>query len=105
MAYLPTPIATARFTDPAAALVQARKIYDIGLAHLRKAMQRYVAGDTLPGHVRACYPFVRVQTDTVLRSGGDASARLSYGFVAGPGRFETTLTRPDLFGAVAEPPD
>jgi AMP nucleosidase len=25
------------------------------------------------------------------------SARLSYGFVAGPGRFETTLTRPDLY--------
>lgn len=98
MAYLPTPIATVRYTDPAAALAQARKIYDIGLTHLRKAMQRYVAGETLPGHVRACYPFVRVQTDTVLRSGSNASARLSYGFVAGPGEFETTLTRPDLFG-------
>ena len=98
MAYLPTPIATVRYTDPAAALAQARKIYDIGLVHLRRAMQRYVAGETLPGHVRACYPFVRVQTDTVLRGGSDASARLSYGFVAGPGKFETTLTRPDLFG-------
>ena len=98
MAYLPTPVATARYTDPAAALAQARKIYDLGLAHLRKAMQRYVAGDTLPGHVRACYPFVRVQTDTVARSTSVDSARLSYGFVAGPGKFETTLTRPDLFG-------
>ena len=98
MAYLPTPIATAKFTDPAAALAQARKIYDISLAHLRKAMQRYVAGDTLPGHVRACYPFVRVQTDTVARSASVDGALLSYGFVAGPGKFETTLTRPDLFG-------
>ena len=98
MAYLPTPIATAKFTDPAAALAQARKIYDISLAHLRKAMQRYVAGDTLPGHVRACYPFVRVQTDTVARSASGDGALLSYGFVAGPGKFETTLTRPDLFG-------
>ena len=98
MAYLPTPIANTRHTDPAAALAQARKIYELSLAHLRKAMQRYVAGDTLPGHVRACYPFVRVQTDTVLRRSSADSARLSYGFVAGPGKFETTLTRPDLFG-------
>ena len=53
MAYLPAPISTMRFTDPAAALAQARKIYDLGLAHLRRAMQRYVAGDALPGHARA----------------------------------------------------
>jgi hypothetical protein len=44
-------------------------------------------------HVRACYPFVRVHTDTVAR----ADSRLAYGFVAGPGVYETTLTRPDLF--------
>jgi len=86
-----------RFTDPAAALAQARLIYDNSIAHLRQAMQRYVAGEDLPGHVRGCYPFVRVQTDTVTRQTSSASARLSYGFVAGPGRFETTLTRPDLY--------
>jgi AMP nucleosidase len=43
--------------------------------------------------VRACYPFVRVHTATVAR----ADSRLAYGFVAGPGTYETTLTRPDLF--------
>jgi len=86
-----------RFTDPAAALAQARLIYDNSLTHLRQAMQRYVAGEDLPGHVRACYPFVRVQTDTVTRQSSSESSRLSYGFVAGPGRFETTLTRPDLY--------
>ncbi len=32
------------------------------------------------------------------RTTGDTS-HLSYGFVAGPGRFETTLTRPDLYAA------
>jgi len=97
MPYLPAFIAPMRFTDPAAALAQARLIYDNSIAHLRQAMQRYVAGDDLPGHVRACYPFVRVQTDTVTRQASSESARLSYGFVAGPGRFETTLTRPELF--------
>ena len=97
MSYLPAFIAPMRFTDPDAALAQARLIYDTSIAHLRQAMQRYVAGEDLPGHVRACYPFVRVQTDTVTRQSSSESSRLSYGFVAGPGRFETTLTRPDLY--------
>jgi AMP nucleosidase len=98
MAYLPSFIAPSQFTDPVAALAKAREIYDCSLAHLREAMQRFVAGETLPGHVRACYPFVRVQTDTVSRLNSTESAHLSYGFVAGPGRFETTLSRPDLYG-------
>jgi AMP nucleosidase len=97
MPYLPSFIAPARFTDPVAALARVREIYDSSLSHLREAMKRFVAGETLPGHVRACYPFVRVQTDTVSRIGTSESARLSYGFVAGPGRFETTLSRPDLY--------
>ncbi len=97
MPYLPTFIAPARFTDPVAALARVREIYDSSIAHLRLAMQRFVAGERLPGHARACYPFVRVQTDTVARLSADGSAHLSYGFVAGPGRFETTITRPDLY--------
>ena len=99
MPHLPVYIAPSRFTDPAAALAKAREIYDASLAHLRDAMQRFVAGETLPSHVRACYPFVRVQTDTVSRQNSPDSIGLSYGFVAGPGRFETTLTRPDLYGS------
>ena len=90
----PTPfIAPARFDDPAAAFAQVRAIYEQNTAHLRGMLQRFVAGETLPQRVRACYPFVRVQTTTVAR----ADSRLSYGFVAGPGHYETTLTRPDLF--------
>ncbi|MEW9898489.1 AMP nucleosidase [Chitinivorax sp. PXF-14] len=98
MPYLPDFIAPSRHADPAGALAQVRTIYDNSLAHLKDAMQRFVAGEDLPGRVRACYPFVRVQTDTVARFNASDSARLSYGFVAGPGRFETTLTRPDLYG-------
>ena len=99
MPYLPTFIAPARFTDPVAALARVREIYDSSIAHLRSAMQRFVAGESLGGHVRACYPFVRVQTDTVARLSAEESAHLSYGFVAGPGRFETTVTRPDLYAS------
>jgi len=88
-----TFIAPARFDDPAAALAQIRLIYNTSIAHLRTQMQRFVAGEHIGQHVRGCYPFVRVQTSTVAR----ADSRLSYGFVSGPGSFDTTLTRPDLF--------
>ena len=93
MPVVPSHVAPSRFDDPIAALAQVRAIYDAGIAHLRAALKSFVQGDTSAARVRACYPFVRVQTDTVAR----ADSRLSYGFVAGPGTFETTLTRPDLF--------
>jgi AMP nucleosidase len=97
MPHLPAFIGPSSFTDPAQALARVREIYDASIAHLRDAMQRFVAGDDLPGRVRACYPYVRVQTDTATHQGAAASPHLSYGFVAGPGRFETTLSRPDLY--------
>ena len=93
MPLLPSFIAPARFADAEAALARAREIYDDSVDHLRNALQSFVNGEALAGRVRAFYPFVRVHTDTVAR----ADSRLSYGFVAGPGTFETTLTRPDLF--------
>ncbi|MGV8892346.1 MAG: AMP nucleosidase [Burkholderiaceae bacterium] len=86
-------IAPAHFDDPAAALDHVRAIYASSINHLRESLQRFVSGENPAEHVRACYPFVRVHTDTVVR----ADSRLSYGFVAGAGTFETTLTRPDLF--------
>jgi AMP nucleosidase len=99
MPYLSTYIAPARYTDPVAALAQVRLIYDQQIAHLRDCMLRYVAGETLPGRVRACYPFVRIRTETVARATLEMPdiTQLSYGFVAGPGTFDTTLTRPDLY--------
>ncbi|MDE2145727.1 MAG: AMP nucleosidase [Burkholderiales bacterium] len=93
MSSLPLFIAPARFDDPEAAVAQVQAIYRSSIEHLRGALQRFVAGEDLGQPVRACYPFVRVRTDTVAR----ADSRLSYGFVAGPGSFETTVTRPDLF--------
>ena len=98
MPYLPPFIAPTRHSDPQGALDQVRAIYSQQIDHLRSAMQRFVAGETLPGHVRACYPFVRIHTDTVVRQNALENSGLSYGFVAGAGRFETTLTRPDLYG-------
>jgi hypothetical protein len=47
----------------------------------------------LAAKVRATYPFARITTATHAR----VDSRLSYGFVAGPGVHETSVTRPDLF--------
>ena len=95
MPQIPDFIAPTRHTDPSQALAQVQHIYQQQIAHLRGAMQRFVAGETLHQPVRGFYPFVRVHTKSVLR----ADTTLAYGFVEGPpGRYETTLTRPDLFG-------
>ncbi len=93
----PPFIAPQSFTDAAEALAQVGRIYDGSIAHLRDAMHRFVAGEDINERVRACYPLVRIHTDTVSRASTADIARLSFGFVAGPGRFETTLTRPDLY--------
>ncbi|MEO6291158.1 MAG: AMP nucleosidase [Burkholderiaceae bacterium] len=102
---LPPFIAPAQFTDAAAAMAQVQSIYNAQIEHLRSAMQRFVAnGETEAKPValqkiRAFYPFVRIHTDSVLRSQLPDLARLSFGFVAEPGRYETTLTRPDLYAS------
>ncbi len=90
---MPAPkFPTQRFDQAAPALAHVTQLYDAHIAHLRQSLQRFVDGEPLK-QVRARYPFVRIHTDTVAR----ADSRLSYGFVAGPGTYETTLTRPDLF--------
>ncbi|MER2553517.1 MAG: AMP nucleosidase, partial [Thauera sp.] len=88
-----TDFAPEAFTEPVAALARVCEIYGRAVTHLRHGLQRYVNGEDVGRHVRACYPMLRVRIDTVAR----ADSRLSYGFVAGPGVFETALTRPDLF--------
>ena len=94
MSVRPIFVAPAHFDDPTLALAQVQAIYRGSIAHLREWLQRFIAGETLTQRVRARYPFVRVNTATVAR----ADSRLSYGFVSGPGAYETTLTRPELFG-------
>ena len=83
------------FTDAAAAVDRLEAIYERNTRFLREHFEAYVNGEPLPTSVRASYPFVRIITSTHVR----LDSRLSYGFVAGPGTYETTVTRPDLFRA------
>ena len=95
----PTPfIAPEVFDEADAALARVQAIYQQSVAHLRQAMQRYVAGEPMQDRVRAGYPYVRIETATDWQPDATTETdRLSYGFVAAAGRYETTLTRPDLF--------
>jgi AMP nucleosidase len=94
----PTFIAPAEYTDATQALAQVQRIYDNSIAHLRSSLQAFVAGELKARKVRACYPFVRLRTHSVARA-ATADKRRSYGFVQGPGVYETTITRPDLYAA------
>ena len=93
-------IAPEVFDSADAALARVQAIYEQSVQHLRSAMQRFVAGDDLQDRVRACYPYVRIETRTDwTQSPALDTELLSYGFVASAGSHATTLTRPDLFAA------
>ncbi|MCA1324074.1 AMP nucleosidase [Herbaspirillum sp. alder98] len=85
--------ATQSFTDPEAALARVIDIYDHNTAILRDGFRRFSDGEVLSQRIRAHYPFVRITTEKATH----ADTRQSFGFVAGPGSYETTLTRPALY--------
>ena len=90
----PPRIATEAFTDAAAAVARLGDIYERNTRFLRDHFEAYAKGEALTARVRATYPFVRVTTSTHAR----LDSRLAYGFVAGPGVHETSVT-PGLFRA------
>ncbi len=89
----PQPVPATHFSDPVEALKHVRAIYDDSVNHLREQFKRFLNGDTPPERVRACYPYVRMQVESVTPH----QTRLAYGFLANPGIYETTVTRPDVF--------
>ncbi|MFT4118590.1 AMP nucleosidase [Bradyrhizobium sp.] len=91
----PPSIAAQSFTDAAAAVARLEEIYERNTEFLRDRFEAYVKGEPITTRARAYYPFVRITTATHAR----LDSRLSYGFVAGPGVHETSVTRPDLFRA------
>ena len=91
----PPPIATKSFTDSGLAVARLEEIYERNTKFLRDRFEAYVGGEVITTRVRAYYPFVRLTTATHAR----LDSRLAYGFVAGPGVHETSVTRPDLFRA------
>jgi len=89
----PKPIATEAFTDAGAAVARLENVYERNTRYLRDRFEAYARGERLEARARATYPFVRIRTETHAR----LDSRVSYGFVSGPGTYQTTVTRPDLF--------
>ncbi|MEQ8696452.1 AMP nucleosidase [Bauldia litoralis] len=89
----PKRIARKRFDDAEAAVARLEQIYERHTAFLREQFARMLANGSPGGRVRATYPEVRIETTTFAQ----IDSRLSYGHVAGPGVYATTITRPDLF--------
>jgi AMP nucleosidase len=94
----PSPIhdglmTTKTFRDAEKALARVREIYTANTDYLKHAFSAYAQGALTGGRVSACYPYVQITTV----KGPAVDSRLSYGFVSKPGRYRTTLTRPDLY--------
>ncbi|MGE4351498.1 MAG: AMP nucleosidase [Bdellovibrionales bacterium] len=81
------------FTDAVEALAFTTELYRANVAYLQEAFDLFLRGETPPHKVEAHYPYVSIETE----HGCDIDTRLSYGFVAEPSRYSTTLTQPDIF--------
>ncbi|MGY6411382.1 MAG: AMP nucleosidase [Alkalilacustris sp.] len=86
------------FTDPAAAVARLREIYAEATAHLADGFAETMAGGHPAARFRAFYPEIRLTTTSFAA----ADSRLSFGHVAEPGSYATTITRPDLFANYLE---
>lgn len=90
----PPPIAPEEFTDAGAAVDRLVDLYDTACAFLTTQFSRTATASEPPGmRFRAFYPEIRIRTT----SHAQTDSRLSFGHVAGPGSYSSTVTRPDLF--------
>ena len=83
----------AEFTDPDAAVAKLESLYRDATQFLIAAFNDLAMGGAPKGRYRAFYPeirFISTRFDKV-------DSRLSFGHVAEPGEYATTVTRPDLF--------
>ncbi|WP_226780133.1 AMP nucleosidase [Oceaniglobus trochenteri] len=83
------------FTDPAAAVLRLQELYDEACQFLGRHFLAAISGDAPTSRYRAFYPEIRFTTTSFA----GVDSRLSFGHVAGPGIYSTTITRPDLFAA------
>ena len=89
----PPPAPARDFTDPAAAVERLIALYEEATGFLRARFGQTLAGGRPQARFRAYYPEIRVTTTSFAQ----VDSRLSFGHVAQPGTYATTVTRPDLF--------
>ncbi|MBV7379723.1 AMP nucleosidase [Maritimibacter dapengensis] len=82
------------FTDASEAVEKLCTLYDEACDFLAQTFSEMALSTTQPEtRFRAFYPELRIRTT----SHASTDSRLSFGHVAGPGTYSTTITRPDLF--------
>jgi AMP nucleosidase len=81
------------YSAPEAAVDRLEQIYRQSTEFLSNHFVATVTGNRPNGRVRAYYPEIRLTTTSFAKT----DSRLSFGHVAGPGTYSTTITRPDLF--------
>lgn len=81
------------FTDPDAAVAYLCELYQTAVSFLTQSFSRVMEGARPRSRYRGYYPEIRFVTTSFQL----ADSRLSFGYVAGPGTYSTTITRPDLF--------
>lgn len=82
------------FSDPVQAVARITEIYQHGAGRIRAAFSALQSGNGSGEKVHAPYPEVSV---SARHSDLNVDARPSFGVLLEPGRYTTTLTRPDLF--------
>ena len=90
---IPDTPKTQSFTDPAAAVARLEELYDQATTFLAQGFADVMRNGAPHGRLRAFYPEIRITTSTFAQ----VDSRLSFGHVAEPGIYATTITRPDLF--------
>jgi AMP nucleosidase len=81
------------FTDADDAVAALTALYQASVDHLTSCFRRFIKGEKPASRVRASYPYIAV----TIPSYPSIDPRLSYGFLGQPGRYSTTITRPDIF--------
>jgi AMP nucleosidase len=86
------------FTDAKLAVARLQELYSTAVTFLSDNFSEALTGGQPETRVRAFYPEIRLTTTTYAKT----DTRLSFGHVAEPGIYATTVTRPDLFAAYLE---
>ena len=89
----PDPTASVAFMDAEAAVDLLEQLYHHATEFLSHHFSMAVQGHKPSARVRAYYPEIRLTTSSYAKT----DSRLSFGYVAEPGTYSTTVTRPDLF--------
>ena len=81
------------FDTPEAAVARLQELYKTSAQFLCDRFMHVMSNGKPDARIRAFYPELRLTTNTFA----SADTRLSFGHVVEPGRYSTTITRPDLF--------